>query len=184
MLKTLARRLVHAASWRRLGLLIPVYAVFIGTLTTLENRIKRGSGGLGVPDLIFGFSADDLHARLDAFGPEGRRLYAYAELVDLVYPLVYAVTFATVLALAVKRLFGEESRAALVTLLPFAALVADYVENAGIFATLSAWPARAGAAESIASMGNHLKWALAGPAVVLMGIGLAATAIAALFAKR
>jgi hypothetical protein len=184
MLASLAQRIVKAASWRRLGLLVLVYAGIITTLGKLEDRIKQHSGGLGVPDLIFGFSADELHARLASFGDEGRRIYLFAELVDLVYPLVYTATFASILALAARRLFGETSRATLVCLLPVAMLVADYLENAGILVSLAVWPSRLAAAEGLASAFNHVKWAIAFPVFALMGLGLVAAAIHALLGKK
>jgi hypothetical protein len=184
MLASLARRIVNAASWRRLGLLVLAYVAIIATLGALEDRIKHFSGGLGVPDLILGFSAEELHARLESFTDEGRRIYLFAELIDMVYPLVYAATFASILALATRRLFGEASRATLLCLLPIAMLAADYLENTGIFVSLLVWPSRVAAAEGLASAFNHVKWALGIPTIALAALGLVATGIHAALRKK
>lgn len=184
MFASLAQRLVRAASWRRLGMLVLAYAALIVTLGQCEERIKKHSGGLGVPDLIFGFSADELHARLESFGDEGRRIYFFAELVDLVYPLAYSFTFVMILALAVRRFRGEASRAALVCLLPLVLLATDYLENTGILLSLAVWPSRSAAAEGLASVFNHAKWALVAPVFPLGAIALVAMGIHALAGKK
>jgi hypothetical protein len=183
MLQALARRIGKAASWPRVGVLFIAYAALVSALTAAEGRIKQCSGGLGVPDLLKGFTAAELYARLEAFGPEGRRIYAYAELVDLVYPVVYATFFAFLLALAVRRLFGSESRWAPLCLLPYAAMLSDFLENACFFTVLGAWPARLDGVATLGGMFNLAKWGIFGITLPLVLLGLVATGIAALRGK-
>jgi hypothetical protein len=180
MLQALARRIGKAASWPKVGLLLVAYAALVFALTAAEGRIKEHSGGLGVPDLLKGFTAAELYARLEAFGPEGRRIYAYAELVDLVYPLVYATFFAFLLALAVRRLFGAGSRWAVLCLLPYAAMLSDFLENACFFTVLGAWPARLDSVATLAGVFNVTKWGIFGVTLPLVLLGLVAMGIAAL----
>jgi hypothetical protein len=59
---------IDAASWPRVGLLVLACAGCMYFLTSAEARIRQRSGGLGVPDLLCGFTADELFARLDAYG--------------------------------------------------------------------------------------------------------------------
>src|SRR4051812_39830719 len=119
-LKRLAARVIAAASWLRVGLLVLAYAVCISLLTAADTRIQQRSGGMGVPDLLHGFTADDLYTRLAAFGEEGRAIYLRAELVDLVYPLVYGFFFAFLLALIARRLLRDDSPWRLLCLAPLA----------------------------------------------------------------
>ncbi len=180
MLQALARRLGNAASWPRVGVLFLAYGGLIGALTAAEGRIKQHSGGLGVPDLLHGFTAAELYARLEAFGPEGRRIYVYAELVDLVYPLVYATFFAFLLALAARRLLAPGSKWAALCLLPYGAMLADFLENACFFAVLGAWPARLDAVATLGGVFNLAKWGMVAVTLPLVLVGLAAMGIAAL----
>jgi hypothetical protein len=177
MLSNLARRLVEAASWRRLGLLFVVYAGLVFALSSAEGRIKQRSGGLGVPDLMQGFTADELYGRFEAFGAEGRRIYAFAELVDMVYPLVYASFFALLLALAARALLPAASRLRTLCLLPYAATLFDYLENACFFTVLLAWPARLSGVATAAGLFNLGKWGCFAPTLLLALLGLAGMAI-------
>lgn len=180
MLQALARRIGKAASWPKVGLLLVAYVALVFVLSAAEGRIKVYSGGRGVPDLLKGFTAAELYARLEAFGPEGRRIYAHAELVDLVYPVVYATLFAFLLALAVRRLFGPESRWAPLCLLPYAAMLSDFLENACFFTVLGAWPARLDAVATLGGVFNLAKWGIVGFTLPLAIVGLVAMGIAAL----
>ena len=175
-LKHLATRVIDAASWPRVGLLVFAYIGCISYLSAADKRITALSGGLGVPDLLHGFTADDLHARFEAFGDEGRALYFRAELVDLVYPLVYGFFFAFLIALAARRLLREDSPWRLLCLLPLAATFLDYLENACFFTLLLRWPTRADAVAQLASAFNLGKWscfAIVVPVTVLGLVGLA-----------
>ena len=179
MLETLARRVAKAASWRRVGFLIAAYVALAAALGVCEARIKERSGGLGVPDLMHGFTAAELYARLEAFGPEGRRVYFGAELVDLVYPLVYATTLAFVLALAARALFAAGSRWVLACLLPFGVMLFDYLEDTCFFAVLLAWPARLEAVATAGGVFNMGKWVVFAAVLPLTVLGLAGLAIQA-----
>jgi hypothetical protein len=179
MLSTVAGRVDRAASWQRLGLLLLAYVVLVGVLGACEARIKGYSGGLGVPDLMQGFTAAELYARLDAFGPEGRRIYFGAELVDLVYPFVYASFFAVALALSARALFASGSRWRLGCVLPYGAMLFDYLENACFFTVLLAWPAHVDTVATLGGVFNMGKWIVFAAVLPLSVLGLVATAIQA-----
>jgi hypothetical protein len=179
MLATLARRIGGAASWRRVRLLMVAYVALFTTMTACEVRIKVHSGGLGVPDLLQGFTAAELYARLEAFGPAGRRLYFFAELLDLVYPFVYATLFAFVMALAARALFAAGSRWALACVLPYAVMIFDYLEDACFFTVLFAWPARLEAVATVGGVFNLGKWLLLAVVAPLAVLGLGGMGIQA-----
>lgn len=183
MLKRLATRVIDSASWVRVGLLLLVYIGCVSVLSYADARIKLLSSGLGVPDLLQGFTAADLYARLEAFGDEGRRIYLRAELVDLVYPLVYGVFFAFLIALPARRLLRDGSPWRLLCLAPLAATLLDYLENACFFTILLRWPARLDAIASLAGLFNLGKWLCFGVTLPAAAIGLVALAVAAIRGK-
>jgi hypothetical protein len=180
MLSTLARRVDARASWRGVGILLVCYAALVAALGKAEAQIKAYSGGLGVPDLMQGFTSAELYDRLEAFRPEGRRIYLQAELVDMVYPAVYATFFAFLLALVARTLREEASRLRAICLLPYAAMIADYLENACFFTVLLSWPARHEAVAAAGGVFNLSKWAAFGITLPLVVVGLVAMGIRAL----
>lgn len=180
MLSTLSQRLVERASWRSLGLVLLVYVGLVATLSWAEGQIEQHSGGLGVPDLMQGFTADELYARLDAFGPAGRSIYLKAELVDLVYPLVYATFFALLLALVARTLVPATSRWRALCLLPYAAMLCDYLENACLLAVLLRHPERLDAVANAGGVFNLGKWICFAPTLLIALLGLAALGVHAL----
>jgi hypothetical protein len=183
-LKRLATRVIDAASWLRVGLLVLAYGVCISFLMTADARIQQRSSGLGVPDLLHGFTADDLYTRLTAFGEEGRAIYLRAELVDLVYPLVYGFFFAFLIALAARRLLRDDSLWRLLCLLPLAATALDYLENACFFTVLLRWPARLDLVAQLASIFNLGKWSCFAVVVPTTVLGLVALAVVAVRGRR
>jgi hypothetical protein len=183
MLSTLSQRLVERASWRSLGLVLLVYVGLVATLSWAEGQIKQHSGGLGVPDLMQGFTAETLYERLAAFGPAGRSIYLRAELVDLVYPLVYASFFALLLALVARTLLPATSRWRALCLLPYAAMLCDYLENACLFAVLLRHPERLDAVANAGGVFNLGKWVCFAPTLLLALLGLAALGVHALRAR-
>ncbi|MEP7126951.1 MAG: hypothetical protein ABJE95_38825 [Byssovorax sp.] len=183
-LKRLATRVIDAASWLRVGLLVLAYAACMYLLMSAEGRIKERSGGLGVPDLLHGFTADELYARLGAYGDEGRAIYLRAELVDLVYPLVYGFFFAFLIALAARRVLRDDSPWRLLCLAPLVATLFDYLENACFFTVLLRWPERLDRVAQLASIFNLGKWSCFGVALPATVLGLVALAVVALRARR
>lgn len=183
MLERLADSVILRASWVRVGLLLLAYVSCVSVLNLADARIKQLSSGLGVPDLLQGFTAAELHARLDAFGDEGRRVYLRAELVDLVYPLVYGLFFAFLIALPARRLLRAGSRFRLLCLAPLAATLLDYLENACFFTLLLRWPARLDAVAALAGVFNVGKWLCFGVALPAAALGLVALAVTAIRGK-
>jgi hypothetical protein len=179
-LKRLATRVIDAASWPRVGLLVLAFAGCIYFLTSAEARIKERSGGLGVPDLLHGFSADELYARLEAYGDSGRAIYLRAELVDLVYPLAYGVCFAFLIALAARRVLRADSPWRLLCLAPLSATCFDYLENTCFFTILLRWPARLDLVAQLGSIFNLGKWSC----LYATTIGVVALGVVALRGRR
>jgi hypothetical protein len=179
----LADRVAAAASGRRLALAALLYGVCLYFLGGAATKIAALTGGLTVPDLMKGFTARELYERLDAFGDEGRRIYFRAEMVDMVYPLAYGFTCAFAIALAARRFFGGYARARLLVLLPLAAVVCDYLENASILTVLRGWPERQMTIAAVGGVFNTAKWAFAGVAIPLAVVALLALGIAAIRAR-
>ena len=95
----------------------------------------------------------------------------------MIYPFVYSAFFAVVIAIALRRRFGEQSRLLQIGLFPFAGMVADYLENAGLLTVLFAFPERIPAAAWFAAAFNGAKWTLFGCTIPLALVSLLDSAV-------
>jgi hypothetical protein len=161
-------------------LLVVVLGFNVGVFPLAASRIDSQSRGILPLDLRFGYSPDTAYAVMSAYGAGGRRAYLWTELTaDVLYPIAYALF----LSLSVAYLFERARPGSVVarhaTLLPFAALVADYVENAGIIVMLVRYPQRSDPLVRLTSVITCVKWVL-----FVAAIGLLVSAIAALGIAR
>lgn len=145
MLKELHFWLNRYASARLLVLLLMILIPLLLALNFVDlpfsiPRIKALSGGVSILDLEFYYSVDTAYRHLTAYGPEGRRLYAWGLLtVDMVLPALMFLTLAVALTLTGRRQAGK-SWLPLLNLLPLIVMVSDYLENAAILTMLGNYP--------------------------------------------
>lgn len=99
------------------------------------------------PDLILfdmsplGYSMDFAVNLLDKIGVEGRSTYARHQLpVDFIYPGLFAITYSLMLIWILGKSFSKSSKIFLVSIIPIAAGVFDYLENLGIISMLVSYP--------------------------------------------
>lgn len=147
MLPRLHTWLNRNASTRFLVVLLAILIPLLLALNFIDlpfsiPRIKALSGGVGILDLEFYYTADTAYRHLAAYGPEGRRLYAWGLLtVDAVLPALMFLTLAVSLTLTGRRQ-GGRYWLPMLNLLPLLAMVSDYLENAAILTMLDSYPHR------------------------------------------
>ncbi|HEY0109307.1 MAG TPA: hypothetical protein VGB67_06730 [Fibrella sp.] len=161
------------ANWKSLILLLAIYVSFPAYwLKNAEATINQLAGKvIGPIDLTFGFNPSRTLQMVADYGPEGRAYYARVELtVDMLYPLVYSLLFAVILAL----LFRNKSYRpfASVTLLPFLTLLCDYLENAAIVGLLTTYPGQSPVLATLCELAKLIKWLLFGLIIGFILYGL------------
>lgn len=126
-----------------------VLALFIATnllyglmLLVTIPALTKFSGGLMIPDMMpTGYDHTYLQRLMEALGEDGRRYYLTRQLpVDLLYPLLFGLTYSLLTAWSFKRLGAFGRRVAYLALLPLIAALADYAENFGLAAVLLQYP--------------------------------------------
>src|SRR5688500_4743139 len=144
MLTTFLNRLERWATRRNILLALAVFVVInAGILPVAGARIETLSGGIGPLDLRVAYTPAEAYAALAAYGDEGRQLYLLIELtVDLIYPLAYAVVFSLTIVFCLRQVLPANHTLQRAALLPWVAMLADYVENAGISWMLLNYPNR------------------------------------------
>jgi len=170
---TLINFLDRIANWKSLLLLLAIYISFPAYwLKNAETNMNRLAGKpVGPIDLTVGFNPTRTLQMVADYGPEARAYYAQTELTaDVAYPIVYSFLFAVILTLLYRN--KPYKPFARVTLLPFASLIFDYLENATIVTLLTSFPSQSVTVAVFCEVFKLAKWLSFGLAVVFIFYGL------------
>ena len=156
---TLTNFLDRIANWKSLVLLLILYVSFpVYWLKNAEIKINQLAGKpVGVIDLTIGYDPARTLRMVADYGPAARAYYARTELTaDVGYPLVYSFLFTVILTLLFRNKAYKPFR--WVTLLPFASLLFDYLENAAIVGLLTTYPAQSPMLAVLCEVAKLGKW--------------------------
>lgn len=116
-----------------------VYAVILGYSIPLVLSFSPESVLFDMSPT--GYSYAEAIGLLKSLGPEGRDLYLTVQLpIDLVYPIMFAVSYSLMITWILKQFLPMQSRLFLVAFIPVLVGLFDYLENAGIALMLTAFP--------------------------------------------
>lgn len=147
---TLKKALLFTAVFTVLLILINYTEVGVAGLLKLTN-------GASILDFEFGYSVAEAHAMITALGEEGRSFYLTKIIpLDFPFPFTYMLCYAGWIALLIKHI-APLSAARFLTLLPFFAMLFDWLENVGIISILSKYPNTPVQAVNMASLSGMLK---------------------------
>lgn len=169
---------LNRVSTGRVALVASVaFVLFVALVLPAQPRIES-AGGAGAaearsPDLSLWYSPDELYEMAEVYGPDGRAAYVRQRMTfDVVWPLVYAAF----LGITLSWVFGKLSPAARiwrhVNLLPVAAALFDYLENACTTVVMLRYPARTPVVDLLAPLMTVTKWALLASSFLLLFLGL------------
>lgn len=134
------RKLLNANISKRtlLVLFLGTNAIFLYMLTISIPHTMRFANGLKLLDMMpMGYDLSYVTGLFNALGTAGRDSYLTTQLpIDMVYPLLFGITYSFLLAYYLKRLNKHNSQYQLLCLLPILAGIADYLENIGIILLL------------------------------------------------
>lgn len=110
---------------------------------------------------IFETTVEEASHALNCMGTAGRKIYHTVETrEDILYPIIYSLFFSFTL-LRLSSFCIQNTNAVLsITLLPFAAMTADFIENHHITTLINQFPALDPKAISAYSLANSVKWSL------------------------
>lgn len=140
-----------------LGVVVVLFSAVI--LPAATSRIESYSGGVEILDLELHFSAAEAYSRIEAYGPRGRRLYAWTGMtLDVVYPAAYAAFLSLLALYFLRRGLPGAPGVRKLALVPFLALVADILENSGIAILLVTYPTRLEGLAAVVGTVTTTKW--------------------------
>ena len=166
------------SSGRRLLVLVPCFVALLWLISFspwwFSEATIKADHGVGTLDLQFASSVAHARATLDQLGPAGRRAYDVFQVVDVVFPVSYA--------LALGGLIWTTWRGArrpwvlVLAAVPLAGAVLDYAENILVRVALASYPdtGRAVLATSVTVTTGKLVLSYAAQALTVVGIVLAA----------
>lgn len=133
------------------------------------ERIEAYSGGVGPLDVEFSFSAQEAYSRIEAYGPEGRQLYAWVEAtLDVAFPVIAASLLSLLILFLLRRAFPDSRTIRRLGLVPFGTLAADLLENTGILVLLLSYPTRLDGLAELTSLVVSAKWILVVTSLVIV----------------
>jgi len=179
-LARVAKKLSHwlhriSTGWVTLAALA-IFLVFTATvLPSQAAQAEVDSSGAPSPDTSFIYTAKDLYAMAEAYGPEGRSAYIRTRFTfDLVWPIVYLAFLAMCISRLTRRGFPQGSRWLLVNLVPVAATALDYLENVSAALVVGRYPAQTPVVDGLVPVFTFLKWLGVGGSFVLLLVMLGA----------
>lgn len=151
------------------------FLLFTALVLPAQPRIETTPGTqVSSPDLSFWYSAEDLYRTAEAYGADGREAYVRQRVTfDVVWPLVYVAFLGVTLSWVAGRLAGGARLWQRANLLPVAAGLFDYLENACTVTVMLRYPARAPIVGALAPVMSATKWTLLAASFVLLFAGTA-----------
>jgi hypothetical protein len=185
MLKSLSSAMYRLAGWRAVSLFSALAVLFaVVIVPAAQEKIEALSGGLNLVDLEFYYSPEKVFGMISAYGEEGRAVYRnFAMTWDILYPVVYSTLLALVISILLRNTSLENSAMRMLNLLPFGAMIFDWLENAGIVAMLTAHPQTPSTVARLASAATTAKWSVSALCLLVL-LALILRLLGAVFAKR
>lgn len=133
--------------------------LYVFMLTTTIPKVMSFSGGMKLLDMMpTGYSIDYVNSLLSVLGDKGRNAYLFNQLpLDMVYPLLFAITYSLVLAYFLNKLKKLDSYLFYFCLLPLFSGFFDYCENIGIISILNTYPNNSDTLTQITNIFSVLK---------------------------
>ena len=136
-------------------------------------QLVKISGGAGLLDLKFFYTAQDAYAFLTQYGEEGRELYKHFLSADFVFAFCYGLGFSMLFTRLLRALHGSESGWMKFNLLPLGVALADYSENIFILLMLNQYPENLQIIGMLAGISTLIKQLLTYCSLIFLLIGTA-----------
>lgn len=183
-MKKLSDFLNRISNWKTLIITLAIYMAFnLVLLKNAESKINElAQRTVGVIDLTFGFNPHKTLQMVANYGDSAREYYANTEMTtDVLYPIVYTLLFCIILTLLFRNKTYKPF--SFINLLPFAAMIFDFLENITIVTLLKTFPNSSETVAFFCELFKMAKWLSFGLIILLvlyglLKLGLKATKIA------
>lgn len=146
------------------NLLILLLGYLFLTLVVLQwavTTLIKDTSLFQMIDWHLNYSVEQVYILLKSYGSESREWYTLIELtLNSIIPFIYAFLFAFAIILVCRKLQVKEQVIKNLLLIPFAALVADLLENTCILLLLTNYPYKLTLIAKTANILTYTKWIL------------------------
>jgi hypothetical protein len=132
----------NIAGKKVVSLFIITNVIYVFMLTVTIPKTMEFSNGMKLLDMLpMGYDFNYVNQLFNTLGEIGRKTYLSNQIpVDMVYPLLFGISYCLVLAYFLNKLDKLNTVLAYLCLLPLLAGAMDYAENIGIIALLNSYP--------------------------------------------
>ncbi|NOQ73903.1 MAG: hypothetical protein GQ574_17985 [Crocinitomix sp.] len=162
--------ITRISSLKTMFLFLGFYMLFNAViLPNSESEINRlAHKEIGVVDLTFGYNPDRTVQMINGYGPESAAYYINSEMfTDAIYPVIYAFFYGIILSLLYKK-----KELLWIRMLPFIAMIFDFLENISIIYLLENTPIIISKTVHLCEIFKLLKWSIFGLIIILILIAL------------
>ena len=131
-----------ASNWKFiLPLLILVIAFSVFVFPYYQSKLQSIHGSFQALDVRFAYTDEEVRADFEALGAGGCEIYrTVVGRIDMVYPIFYGSFLILLVANVIKKVAGPGSPRLLISLLPLAGVLFDYLENFNTLRLLRDFP--------------------------------------------
>lgn len=152
-------------------LLILMLAVFISFHAFIFPYIIKlyGLQDHVILDLQFGFAPEFAYAVISGYGEQGRQgIMVFTGIADMIYPLVYGSLLVLLISRFKMKANAGKTTIQTINLIPFAAVLFDFLENTGILIMIHYYPEQINPISRITSFAGMFKWILVVSSVLIL----------------
>lgn len=138
---------------------ISIFALFVFfALPYFSNLSEELTNSSESPDINLFYSAEYLYYVAQSYGEQGREAYIILKVTfDIVWPVIY-LFFLVALFSAIISLKTNYNKQAILILLPFLAVIFDFLENIFVSIVMYRYPVRTDFIAEMAPIMTLLKW--------------------------
>lgn len=132
----------HSTSRKVLFLFIITQIIFaVMVFGTIPNVMSYADDMKLLDIMPTGYDFNYVTILMASLGPSGRSAYLHQQIpLDMIYPLLFAVTYFLLLAVILKEVVKAQSGFYYLCFIPVLAGIFDYLENFGIISILKSYP--------------------------------------------
>ena len=173
-MKYIEEYLASASRGRVVALSTVIFLLFVILVLPAEaRRAELSANGADSPDTSLYYTADSLNNIAEAYGSDGRQAYIKARYsFDILWPVVYTAFLVLSVTWLEKKCHPYGKLSVKAALVPVAAMLLDFFENAATSTVMHRFPDPAPLAASLAGIFTATKWLLVSASGLLLVWGI------------
>jgi hypothetical protein len=169
MISRLLSTLQRWANWKAIAILAALFLLFNGVIIPTVSVSSEAAAP--ILDLKFWYTPQQAYQAISLYSPQARQAAAWMHLtIDAAYPIVYGLLLSLLLILLFRNAPLAQQRQ--LSLFPWRAVFADFLENIGLAAMFLLYPAQFSLLAWATAIFTALKWIQIGFSGVALFIGV------------